>query len=297
MSNSSIYNKLIPTSNTRRRLIEFVKILSTFFKWNLNNICKPTGRSRTFYGPCVCMYDVRAGLLAYQKHWKPPLLFQHGRDIHYRLIDGDIWKTLPRHINTARIWPCTCLLAGHMGGGIYGVCAQGNDGKRVKWGCVLFRELTRGWAMNALATAPAKSACWATLTHDSALAPTRTTRRHTNTSTLLQCRLPSPVEKTLGIRVTEFCSQRTNLSWSDKNVYHLHDITTHGTHMIRISQTHVSTTDYFVFPEMFLLFLPLMDDNSKFRARRGGKSCPAGTAVLCCRLNVWQYDDDEVPRS
>jgi hypothetical protein len=36
------------------------------------------------------MYDVAAVLLAYQKHRKPSLLFQHGRDIHYRLIDGDI---------------------------------------------------------------------------------------------------------------------------------------------------------------------------------------------------------------
>jgi hypothetical protein len=52
-----------------------------------------------------------------------------------------------------------------------------------------------------------------------------------------------------------------NLSGSNKNVYHLHDITTHSTHMIPISQTHnVSTTNYFVFPEMFLLFPPLLDD-------------------------------------
>lgn len=56
-----------------------------------------------------------------------------------------------------------------------------------------------------------------------------------------------------------FCSQRTNLSWSDKNVYHLHDITTHSTHIFRISQAlqlhNVFTTDSFIFPEMFLLFL------------------------------------------
>lgn len=38
----------------------------------------------------VCMYGARTATLAYQTHWKTPFLFQHGRDIHYRLIDGDI---------------------------------------------------------------------------------------------------------------------------------------------------------------------------------------------------------------
>ena len=63
----------------------------------------------------VCMYGARTATLAYQTHWKTPFLFQHGRDIHYRLIDGDIWKTVPHHINTT-IWSSTCLLAGHMVG-------------------------------------------------------------------------------------------------------------------------------------------------------------------------------------
>lgn len=57
-----------------------------------------------------------------QRRWpikrtrKAHLLFQHGRDIHYSLIDGDIWKTLPHHINI-KIWSRTCLHAGHMVGG------------------------------------------------------------------------------------------------------------------------------------------------------------------------------------
>jgi hypothetical protein len=55
-----------------------------------------------------------------------------------------------------------------------------------------------------------------------------------STWTLLQWRLMSPDGETQSIRVTKFCSQLTNLSSSDKNVYHLHDITTHSTHMFRI---------------------------------------------------------------
>jgi hypothetical protein len=36
------------------------------------------------------MYGVQAETLAYKRTRKAHLLFQHGRDIHYSLIDGDI---------------------------------------------------------------------------------------------------------------------------------------------------------------------------------------------------------------
>lgn len=39
-------------------------------------------------------------------------------------------------------------------------------------------------------------------------------------------------------------------------------------------------------------FSSLVDDNSKFRARRGAKSCAAGTTIICSCLNLQQCDDD-----
>lgn len=38
-------------------------------------------------------------------------------------------------------------------------------------------------------------------------------------------------------------------------------------------------------------FCSVIDDNSKFRARRGARSCAAGTAVICCYIRIQQRDD------
>jgi hypothetical protein len=182
-------------------------------------------------GAFVCVWR-RVGLLAYQTHWKPLLLFQHGRD---RLIDGDIWKTLRCLINTARIWPCT----GHMGGEWCG---------RVKWGCFGYVPGTHPWLSHEC---PGYSTgVIRVLGHfDTRLSygahPYSTqTRLSYSTQTHYNTLNDSSAQtartwwgNTAHSADGDFVRNKQTQSGSDNNVYHLHDITTHRTHMIRLSQT------------------------------------------------------------